>query len=93
MKAQIVPGKGHLVGKRCMAGCRNKIDGGQAVLVRKLDPYILSPGADPWFVMHVDCVQAKCDSAPEGLHPKNAAANIAIWRRQLVADGAIPVRT
>lgn len=91
MRALIVPHRGHLVGKKCMAGCRNKIAGGQAVLVRKLDPYILGHAADPWFVMHVDCVRAKCDSAPDGIAPKNQAATIANWRRELLADGATPV--
>lgn len=85
--------RGHLVGKSCGAGCRNKIAGGQAVLVHRLDKFILGPGADPWFVMHVVCVQAKCDAAPEGLRPSNAAADIAAWRRELLAGGAVPVRT
>lgn len=93
MKSQIVTPRSHLIGKRCQVGCRNKVEAGQAVLVKKLDPYILGVGCDPWFVMHVDCVSAKCDAAPEGLHPRNAAANIAIWRRELVAAGAIPVRS
>jgi len=93
VKALIVPHKGHLVGKKCMAGCRGPIAGGQAVLVRRLDPYILGPGADPWFVMHVDCVRAKCESAPEGATPRNHAVAIANWRRELIAEGAIPVRS
>jgi hypothetical protein len=93
MRAQIVPRTGHLVGRKCMAGCRNQIAAGQSVLVRKLDPFILAHAADPWFVMHVDCVRAKCDSAPEGIAPSNQAASIAIWRRELLADGAIPIRS
>jgi hypothetical protein len=93
VKSTIVTSRGHLVGKACQAGCRNKIAAGQAVLVRKLDSINLRPGADPWFVMHVACIQAKCDAAPTGVAPPNAPAAIAAWRRQLLAEGAISVRS
>jgi hypothetical protein len=93
VKAVIVKPRSHLVGKRCQVGCRNQIGIGQAVLVHRLDPLNVAAGADPWFVMHVTCVQAKCDAAPTGLPPTNTEANIALWRRQLLADGAKPVRS
>jgi len=93
VKATIVPKRGHLIGKACQAGCRNKIGAGQAVLVKRLDTLHLRTGADPWFVMHVACIQAKCDAAPEGLDPTNTAAAIAAWRRQLLAEGATPARS
>lgn len=92
VKAVVVTRRAHLVGKRCQAGCRNKIDVGQAVLVKRLDHFNVAAGADPWFVMHVACVQAKCDAAPAGLAPINTDASIAAWRRELLADGARPVR-
>lgn len=92
VKATVVKARSPLIDKKCQAGCRNKIAAGHAVLVQRLDRIDLAIGVNPWFVMHVDCVRAKCDAAPEGLPPVNAAANIANWRRELIAEGAIPVR-
>lgn len=91
MKSQIVGNRSHLVGKPCAAGCRYPIEGGQVVLVTQFDTHGCYV-ADPWLVMHVDCVRAKCDKAPDGPGPVTGDTMLVAWRRELIANGAEPLR-
>lgn len=87
MRVVIVTPKAKVVGSACRAPrCHGRILAGQAIVLHQLDTRDFADGT---FAVHVDCLRAVLDSAPEAAaHPSNPAAEAAELRRALIAQGA-----
>lgn len=88
MEIKTVGPRSSMVGLSCRGGCKNKVRAGEVILFTRLATNHYRDGS---FALHVNCVRALLDRAPEGVLEASPDAQIAALRVALLAAGAVDV--